>query len=171
MALCRAEIAHLVSSLICCLFETFRWDLNWDVLFETFETWVAYLKLSDDTWKRGAIWNFWNMGGGGLLIWNFQMRLGMRCAIWNFWNLKLFKLFNSSQKLVIWNVQTKLEMRCAIWNFSIFSNLSWELLRNFQMRLETRYAIWNVWNVKLFKHVMGVACLKLSDENWKRGAF
>ena len=89
---------------------------------------AAYLKLSGETWKRGAIWNFWNLKCfkpimGGLLIWNFQMRL---------------------------------EMRCAIWNFLTFSNPSWELLIwNFQMRLETRYAIWNFWNLKLFKHVMG----------------
>ena len=43
-ALCRAEIAHLVSSLIYCLFETFRWDLKGDMLFETFETfWILKL--------------------------------------------------------------------------------------------------------------------------------
>ena len=43
-----AEIAHPVSSLTCCLFETFRWDLKWDVLFETFwpvETFWNLLKL------------------------------------------------------------------------------------------------------------------------------
>ena len=51
------------------------------------------------------------------------------------------------------------------WNFSTFSNPSWELLIcNFQIRFETRYAVWNVWNLKLYKHVMGVAYLKLSDE-------
>ena len=114
------------------------------MLFETFETWnfsnmswgVAYLKFSDDTWNEMC-------------------------------HLKLFKLFNSSQELVIWNFQIRLEVRCAIWNFSIFSNPSWELLIwNFQMRLETRYSIWNVWNFKLFKHVMGVAYLKLSDKTW-----
>ena len=61
LALCRAEIAHLISSLFFCLFETFRWDLKWDVLFETFWnfwnfsnlSWrVAYLKLSDETWNE-----------------------------------------------------------------------------------------------------------------------
>ena len=223
-----------------CLFETFRWDLKQDMLFEMFETWnfsnmswelliwnfqmrletkyaiwnvwnlklfknvmgVVYLKLSDETWKRGAFWNFWNLKlckpiMGGLLIWNFQMRLEMRCAIWNFstfsnpswelliWNFQmrlekevLFETFETSNfanpslgGLLIWNFQMRLEMRCAIWNFSTFSNPSWELLIwNFQMRLETKYAIWNVWNFKLFKHVMGVAYLKLSDETWKRGA-
>ena len=70
-----------------------------------------------------------------LLIWNFQMRLEMRCATWNFlnpfetfetWNLwnemcylKLLKLSNLSQEFLIWNFQMRLEMRCAtcIWNF------------------------------------------------------
>ena len=139
-----------------CLFESFRWDLKWDVLFETFETSQTY--------------------HGGWLIWNFQMRLEMRCAIWNFWNfsnlswkvayLKLLKLlkpimegglfetfrwhlkwdvlfetFKTSQTyhggLLIWNFQMRLEMRCAIWNFWNFSNLSWR-----------------------------VAYLKLSDDTW-----
>ena len=175
-----------------CLFETLRWDLKWDVLFETLQTFqtfqpitgVGYFKLSDETWKRGAIWNFWNlklfkpiMGGclfetfrwdlkqdilfemfetwnfsnmsWELLIWNFQMRLVKELLFetfetWNFsnmswavtylklsdetWNemcyLKLFKLFNPSQELVIWNFQIRLEVRCAIWNFSTFSNPS-----------------------------------------------
>ena len=53
------------------------------------------------------------------------------------------------------------------WNFLTFSNPSPELLIwNFQMRLQTIYSIWYVWNLKLFKHVMGVAYLKLSDETW-----
>ena len=47
LALWRAEIAHIISNLVCCLFETFRWDLKWDVLFETF-------------------WNFSNTLGGCL---------------------------------------------------------------------------------------------------------
>ena len=78
-----------------CLFETFRWDLKWDVLFETFETYH-----------------------GELLIWNFQMRLEMRCAIWNFRTFSTFS--NPSQKLLIWNFQMRLEMRCTIWNFETF---------------------------------------------------
>ena len=50
LALCRAEIAHLVSSLICCLFETFRW-----------------LEM------RCAIWNFWNfLKLLKLCSWNFS---------------------------------------------------------------------------------------------------
>ena len=71
-------------------------------------------------------------------------------------------------RCVIWNFETFLEIRCAIWTFS---NPAQELLIwNFQIRLETRYAIWNFWNLKLFKHVMEVAYLKLSDQTWKRGA-
>ena len=119
-----------------CLFETFRWDLKWDVLLETFETCQIY--------------------HGVLLIWNFQMRLEMRCAIRNlsnlswrvaylklsWWDLKwdvLLETFETFQTyhggLLIWNFQMRLEMRCAIWNF--LSNLSWS-----------------------------VAYLKLSDETW-----
>ena len=148
-----------------CLFETFRWDLKWDVLFEIFEIYH-----------------------GGLLTWNFQMWLEMRCAIGNFWNLKLF---NPSQGLLIWKFEMRLEMRYAIWNF-------WNLkLKTFQpitgvahLKLSDEtwnkicylklfklfnlsqglliWNIWNVWNLKLFKHIMGVAYLKLSDETWKK---
>ena len=72
LVLCRAEIAHLVSSLTCCLFETFRWDLKWDVLFETFGPFETFLKPFE-TWnssdpepnelqvqirKVSNIWNF-----------------------------------------------------------------------------------------------------------------
>ena len=58
-----------------------------------------------------------------LLIWNFQMRLEMRCAIWNF--LKLLKLFNPSQGLLIWNFQMRLEMRYVIWDFWDLKLCSW----------------------------------------------
>ena len=143
--MCYLKLFKLVKSIMeCCLLETFRWDLKWDVLLETFQTYH-----------------------GGLLIWNFQMRLEMRCAIRNFWNLsnlirrvaywklsdetwnemcylKLLKLFNPSQELLIWNFQMTFEMRYAIWN------------------------IWNVWNLKLLKHVMGAAYFKLSDQTWKK---
>ena len=131
-----------------------------------------------------------------LLIWNFQMRLEMRCAIWNFCNLKLLNL---SQELLIWNFQMKLETRCAVWNFLSFSTyhrgclfqtfrwdlkgdmlfetwncltMSWELLIwKFQMRLMKRCDIqnlWNFWNLKFFKPIKGVAYLKLLDENWNK---
>ena len=159
-----------------------------------FETWVAYLKLSDETWnkicylkflkletlqtchcsswfeifrwdlKKRCNLNFWNPSWG-LLIWNFKMRLEMRCAIWN------LKLFNPSQELVIWNFQMRLEMRHAIWNFSTFSNTPWELLIwNFQIRLEKEvlFEIFEAWNFS--NPSQWVAYLKLSDETWTRGA-
>ena len=153
------------------LFETFRWDLKWDVLFETFQTYH-----------------------GGLPIWNCQMRLEMRCAIWNLsnlswmvaylklsdetWNemcyLKLLKSFNQSQKLLIWNFQMRLEWDMlfeTFWNLKLFTPSQELLIWNFQMRFEMRCAIWNIWNVwnlKLFKHVMGAAYFKLSDGTWKK---
>ena len=118
-----------------------------------------YLKLSGETWKRGAIWNFWNFKHfkpimGGLLIWNFQMRLEMRCAIWNFLTFS-----NPSWELIIWNFQMRLETRYAIWNFwnlKLFKPMSWEIAY-LKVSDETwkRGAIWNVWNLKLFKPIMG----------------
>ena len=167
-----------------CLFETFRWDLKWDVLFETFETSQTY--------------------HGGLLIWNFQMRLEMRCAIWNFWNfsnlswrvaylklsdetwnemyyLKLLKLlkpimegglfetFETFQTyhggLLIWNFQMRLEMRCTIWNFWNFSNLSWRV-PYFKISDDTWNEMYYLKLLKLLKPIMEVAYLKLSDETW-----
>ena len=125
------------------LFETFRWDETWNEmcylkLFYLFKpiTRVAYLKLSDETWNKICYLKCLKLETfqtchGGLLIWNFQMRLEVRCAIWNFSNFS-----NPSQELVIWNFQIRLEMRCVIWNFSTFSNPSWELIWNFQVRLE-----------------------------------
>ena len=138
-----------------CLFETFRCDLKWDVLFETFETYH-----------------------GRLLIWNFQMWLEMRCAIGNFWNLKLF---NPSQGLLIWKFEMRLEMRYAIWNFwnlklKMFqpikgaahlklSDETWNkicYLRRFRLFNPSQgwliWNIWNVWNLKLFKTYHG-SCL------------
>ena len=160
----------------CCLFETFRWDLKWDVLLETFETCEIY--------------------HGVLLIGNFQMRLEMRCAIRNLsnlfmegvsviwvrmtqsvfetfrWDLKWDVLFETFQTyhggLLIWNFQMRLEMRCAIRNFS---NLSWSVA---YLKLSD-----DTWNemcylklLKLFKPIME-GCLSdqesteiLSDETW-----
>ena len=134
MALCRAEIAHLVSSLICCWFETFRWDLKWNVLFET----------------------FWNFLKPELLIWNFQMRLEKEVPFetfetWNFsnpsWGGHLFQTFRWDLK---WDVLFETFQTFRTHHKScLFYTFRW---------LETRYAIWNVWNLKLFKHVMG-GCL------------
>ena len=90
------------------MFETWNFsNMSWGVLYLKLsdETWsemcylklfylfkpitrVAYFKLSDDLkqdmlFEMFETWNFSNMSWG-LLIWNFQMRLEMRCAIWNF---------------------------------------------------------------------------------------
>ena len=138
-----------------CLFETFRWDLKQDILFDIFETWnfsnpswgggVAYLKLSDETCNEmcylkafKAFQTFEPITGVGYLK--------LSDETWNeMCYLKLLKLFNPSQELVIWNFQIRLEMRGVIWNFwnfETFSNSWWGLLIwNFQMRLEMRCAI------------------------------
>ena len=107
-------------------------DETWNEMcyLKLFETWVAYLKLSDETWKRGGIWNFWNLKlfkpiMGGRLFQTFR------------WYLKWDVLFETLQTF-----QTH-HKSCLFYTFR------W---------LETRYAIWNVWNLKLFKHVMG-GCL------------
>ena len=137
-----------------CLFETFRWDLKWDVLYETFET-----------------WNFSNMSWE-LLIWNFQMRLDKEVLFeifqtWNFsnpsWGVAYLKLSDETWNKIFYLKCLKLETSqtchgsCLFetfrwdlkwdalyetfetWNFS---NMSWELLIwNFQMRFEMRCAI------------------------------
>ena len=90
------------------LFETFRWDMKWDMLFETFQpiTGVGYLKLSDETWNEMCYLKLFNPSQE-LVIWSFQMRLKMTCAIWNFWNFSTFS--NPSRELLIWNFQMRLE--------------------------------------------------------------
>ena len=137
-----------------CLYETVRWDLKWDVLFETCQTYH-----------------------GWLLIWNFQMRLEMRCAIWNFWKvstnhrsclfetfrwdlneicyLKLFETWNFSTHHrsclfetfrwdMKWDVLFETFEMSETWNCL---NMSWELLiSNFQMGLEKRCDVPNIWN-------------------------
>ena len=120
---------------------------------------------------RCAIWKFSTFSNPSweLLIWNFQVRLEKEVLF------ETFETWNFSYPS--WGGVAYLKLSDEIWNemcylkLLTFSNPSWELLIwNFQMRLETRYAIWNFWNLKLFKHVMGVAYFKLSDETWKRGA-
>ena len=152
-----------------CLFETFRWDLKWDVLLETFETCQNY--------------------HGVLLIWNFQMRLEMRCAVWNFWNIS-----NLSWRVAYWKLSDEtwnemcylklLKLVKAIMEGCLLETFRWDLkwdmlletfktcqtyhrellTWNFQMRLEMRCAIRNFWN--LSKLSWGVAYWKLSDETW-----
>ena len=209
-----------------CLFETFRWDLKWDVLFETFETsqtyhgglliWnfqmtlemttiSTYLKLLRTYHGELLIWNFWNFSNlsctrvaylkllmnlimeGCLFetfndIWNEMCYLKLLkllkpimegCLFETFrWHLKwdvLFETFETSQTyhggLLIWNFQMRLEMRCAIWNFWNFSNLSWRVAY-----LKLSDDTWNqTYYFKLFKLLnlsWRVAYLKLSDEIW-----
>ena len=86
-----------------------------------------------------------------LLIWNFQMRLEMRCAIWNF--LKLFKpimegcLFETFRWDLKWDV---LFETSETWNFStyhrsyLFETFRWDL--KWDMLFET------FWNLKLLTH-------------------
>ena len=126
-----------------------------------------------------------------LLMWNFQMRLEMRCAIWNFWNflrVAYLKLSNET-----WNKICYLKL-FETWNFSthhkscLFETFRWDLkwdvlfetfetlqtyhggllFWNFQMRLETRYAIWNFLKLETFQPITGVAYLKLSDKTWNK---
>ena len=151
--------------------------MKWEVLFETFQTFqpitgVSYLKLSDKTWNEMCYLKVFNLFKPIMRAAYLKLsgETWKRGAIWNFWNLKLFIP-------IMRGGVAYLKLSDEIWNemcylkLLTFSNPSWELLIwNFQMRLETRYAIWNFWNLKLFKHVMGVAYFKLSDETWKRGA-
>ena len=122
-----------------CLLETFRWDLKWDVLFETFET-----------------WNFWNFSTHhrSYLFETFRWDLNEICYLklfetWNFsthhrsflfetfrWDLKWDMLFETFEMFETWN--------CL--------NMWWALLiSNFQMRLEKRCDIRNIWNFSNLK--------------------
>ena len=95
MALCRAEIAHLVSSLICCLFETFRWDLKWDLLFETFETFWN-LSCLFETFRWDLKWD--------LLFETFETFLNLSCLFETFrWDLKWDVLYETFETWNFWN--------------------------------------------------------------------
>ena len=116
-----------------CLFETFRWDLKKDVLFETFvtcqpRTGVGYLKFSDETWKQDVLFE------------TFQtIQTHHRVCLYETFilDLKQDVLFETFEKFETWN----------------FSNMSLELLIcNFQMTLEKRCAIWNLWNFSNFSN-------------------
>ena len=146
-----------------CLFETFKWDLKWDVLFETFQPFQTYHESclfetfrwdlkQDMLYEMFETWNFSNMSWE-LLIWNFQMRLETRYAIWNVWNLKLFKHVMGVAYLKLSDETWK---RGVIWNFltlETFQTFQTHhvglLIWNFQMRFEMRCAIWNFWNLRL----------------------
>ena len=93
-----------------CLFETFRGDLKWDMLSETFEMF--------ETWNcLNILWE--------LLIWNFQMRLGKK--MW--YSKPLMKLFKPIKGVAYlkllnetWNEMCYLKLykllKLCIWNFS-----------------------------------------------------
>ena len=131
------------------------------VLFETFKTfqthwgggglliWNFQMRLE----MRSAIWNFSNTNQGRdvLLIWNFQMRLEMRSAIWNFWN---FSVFNPSEELLIWIWDMKWDLLFE--TFKVFNPSQWLPIPNFQMRLETVYMLFDLECLKLFKHITGL---------------
>ena len=119
-----------------CLFETCRWDLKWDVLFETWNlfnlfksiTKAAYLKLSDETWKNIYYLKF----------------------------LKLETFTNMSLELLIWNFQMRLEKEVLFetfetWNFSIhYRGWSFETLR-WDLRLDVLVETFETWNFSNFK--------------------
>ena len=183
--MCYLKLLKLLKPIMeSCLFETFRWDLKWDVLFETFET--------SQTYHGGwLIWNFWNFSN---LSWRVAY-LKLSDEIWNeMCYLKLLKLlkpimegglfetFETFQtyhrELLIWIFQMILEMRCPILNFWNFSNLSWRVAY-----LNLSDGTWNeMYYMKLLKPIMEgclfetfwnfsnlscrVAYLKLSDETW-----
>ena len=86
---------------------------------------VDDLKLSDETWNEMCYMKLLKLETfqthhGELLIWNFQMRLEMRCAIWNFWNLSwgvaYLKLSDET-----WNEMCYLKL----WNlFNLFKSIT-----------------------------------------------
>ena len=173
-----------------CLFETFRgaiWNFSNKIFFQMrlemlklfkllkHVMGVAYLKLSDETWNEMCYLKFWNlkllkhvMGVAYLKLsdetWNEMCYMKLL-------KLETFQTCHGSCLFETFRWDLKWDVLFEIFETWNFSNMSWELLIwNFQMRLEMRCAIWNFWNLKLFKPIMGVAYLKLSDETWKRGA-
>ena len=97
---CAISALHKANWLPCSVW--FHWQGRWSLIYHNVNI----------TRKPVGFMQSWNCTSHFkshlLLIWNFQMRLEMRCAIWNFWNemcyLKLLKL-------------ETFETRCAIWNF------------------------------------------------------
>ena len=156
----------------------FQVRLEKEVLFETFETW----NFSNPSWGGCLFESFrWDLKKrcylkclkletfqtchGGFFIWNFQMRLEMRCAIWNFSTFS-----NPSQELLIWNFQMtwnkicylkclKLETFQTCHGGCLFETFRWDL--KWDVLFET---------FQSFQPITGVGYLKLSDKTWKRGA-
>ena len=126
-----------------CLFETFRCDLKWDVLFETFEklSWrVAYLKLSDVTWNEMCYLKLLKPIMEGCLFETFRCDLK--------WDV-LLETFGT------WNFSTH-HRGC------LFESLRWDL------KWDKLFETFETWNLKTFQPIKGVAHLKLSDETWKQ---
>ena len=137
----------------CCLFETFRWHLKWDMLFETFET---CLKL--ETVKTC---------NGSCLFQTFRSDLKKDVMFQTFetWNFSNFS--NPSKEIAYWKLLDEaFEMRFAIWNFWNFSNLIMEccLLETVQMRLEMRCCLLETCQTRSLKKVAYVP--NISDETW-----
>ena len=130
-----------------CLFETFRWDLKWDVLFENFETFQTY--------------------HGGLLIWNSQMRLEMRCTVWTFWNFSNLSWRVAYLKLSdeTWNEMCYLKL-LKLETFQTIPPITGVAYLKLSDETWIRYVIWNFLKLETFQPITRVAYLKLSDEIW-----
>ena len=117
-----------------------------------------------------------------LLIWNFQMRLEMRCAIWNFWNFLIWNFWNYWNFSNLWWRVAYLKLSDETWNEMCYLKLLklydlklLKLLKLFKPMMEgclfETFRSDETWNemcyLKLFQPITGVAYLKLSDETWK----
>ena len=128
-----------------------------------------YLKLSGETWKRGAIWNFWNLKlfkpiMGGLLIWNFQMRLEKEVLFemfetWNFsnmsWGVLYLKLSDET-----WNEMCYLKL---FYLFKPITRVAYFKLSD-DLKQDMLFEMFETWNFSNMS--WGVAYLKLSDKTW-----
>ena len=119
-----------------CLFETFRWDLKKRCylkllkleMFQTHHGGVAYLKLSNETWNEMCYLKLFNL-----------FKPIMRAAY--------LKLSDETRNKICYLKFLKLETFQTCHGGVAYFKLSDETWK--------RGAIWNVWNLKLFKHVMG----------------
>ena len=77
-----------------------------------------------------------------LIIWNFQMRLEMRCAIWNFsnlsWRVAYLKLSDESWNEICYLKLLKLFN--PIMEGCLFETFRWDL------KWDVLFEIWNFWN-------------------------
>ena len=133
------------------------------------ETWneMCYLKLLKlfETFQTFQTFQTYH---GGLLIWNFQMRLEIRCAIWNFWNFWNFSTHHMSCLFETFRWDLKWDMLFetfeTFWNFSNFSTHHMScLFETFKWDLK-----WDVLfeTFQTFQPITGAAYRKLSDKTW-----